>query len=63
MELDNNSLQFYQKGQGKRDKTITFEEAEARFHEYYNNRAKTNIGKLRAKMFDSMYQKKPKFMS
>ena len=37
MELDNNSLQINQKGQGKRDKTITFEEAEARFHEYYNN--------------------------
>ena len=41
---------------------ISKEEAEKRFHEYYNNRSETPIARLRAKMFDMMYQKKPKFI-
>ena len=52
---------YYQNGSGKRNESITFEQAKQRFNEYYNARGKTPIGKLRAKMFDSMYQKKPKF--
>ena len=44
--------------------TITKEEALKRFHEYYNERHKNSkpIVRLRAKMFDMMYQKKPKFV-
>ena len=52
---------YYQNGSGKRNEAITLEQAKKRFNEYYNARGKTPIGKLRAKMFDSMYQKKPKF--
>ena len=48
----------------KRTGTITKEEALNRFHEYYNERHKNSkpIVRLRAKMFDMMYQKKPKFV-
>ena len=41
--------------------SITKEQAIKRFNEYYNKRSKTPIARLRAKMFDMMYQKKPKF--
>ena len=45
----------------KRTGTITKEEALKRFHEYYNEKYNKPISRLRAKMFDMMYEKKPKF--
>ena len=41
---------------------IDLETAKQRFHDYYNNRSKSKIGRLRAKMFDIKYQKKPKYL-
>ena len=41
--------------------SITKEEALKRFHEYYDNRHSNPKTALKAKMFDIMYQKKPKF--
>ena len=41
--------------------TITIKQAKERFNEYYNNRTNSAIGAFRAKLFDKMYQKKPKF--
>ena len=46
---------------GYRTGSISKEDAIKRFHEYYNNRSKSPIARLRAKMFDMMYQKKPKY--
>ena len=45
-----------------REDTITYEDALKRFNDFYNDpsRNKTDIGRLRAKMFDAMYQKKEK---
>ena len=45
-----------------REDTITYEDALKRFNDFYNDpsRNKTDIGRLRAKMFDAMYQKKDK---
>jgi hypothetical protein len=40
---------------------ITLEQAKEKFHEYYDKRGKTNIGRLRAKLNDMKYQKKSKF--
>jgi hypothetical protein len=39
---------------------IDLETAKQRFHDYYNLRTKNKIGRLRAKMFDIKYQKKPR---
>ena len=47
---------------GYRTGVISKETAIKRFHEYYNKRSKSPIARLRAKMFDMMYQKKPKFV-
>ena len=47
-------LCFYKKRTG----TITKEEALKRFHEYYNEKYNKPISRLRAKMFDMMYEKK-----
>jgi len=47
---------------GYRTGTIDIDTAKEKFHEYYDKRTKSNIGRLRAKMFDMMYQKKPKFV-
>ena len=44
---------------GNRDGVISLDEAKNRFIQYYNDRAKSNIGRFRAKLFDMMYQKKP----
>ena len=44
---------------GNRDGSITKEQAIKRFNEYYEGRAKSAIGRFRAKLFDMMYQKKP----
>ena len=46
---------------GYRTGSISIEDAKKRFHEYYNKRSQSPIARLRAKMFDMMYQKKPKF--
>ena len=40
---------------------ITLKEAQDRFINYYNKRNKTKSGRVRGKLFDAMYQKKPKF--
>ena len=48
-------LNFNRKG------SITKEQAQKKFNNYYNNRNSTPIGKLRGKMFDMMYQKKNKY--
>ena len=42
---------------GYRTGVISKETAIKRFHEYYNKRSKSPIARLRAKMFDMMYQK------
>ena len=47
---------------GYRTGAISKETAIKRFNEYYNKRSKSPIARLRAKMFDMMYQKKPKFV-
>ena len=39
--------------------TITLEIAKKKFNDYYDKRNKTNAGKIRGKLFDAMYQKKP----
>jgi len=54
-----NNIKYGGKRIGRED-TITFEEAKKRFDEFYSNpdKYKTDIGQLRAKMFDAMYQKK-----
>ena len=59
--MDSNKLG----GKIGRNDTITFEEAEKRFNAFYDDpqRNKTSIGRLRAKMFDAMYQKKQKTKS
>ena len=41
--------------------TITLKQAQDRFINYYNKRNKTKSGRVRGKLFDAMYQKKPKF--
>lgn len=45
----------------RRRGTITLEQAKKKFNDYYNNRWENPIGQKRAKLFDMMYQKKPKF--
>lgn len=56
-----NNIKYGGKRIGRED-TITFEEAKKRFDNFYSNpeKYKTDIGQLRAKMFDAMYQKKKK---
>ena len=46
----------------RRKGIITLDEAKERFNEYYNKRNSTSIGVLRGKLFDSTYQKKPKYL-
>jgi hypothetical protein len=45
----------------RRKGTITLDEAKNRFNEYYNLKWDKPIGRKRAKLFDMMYQKKPKY--
>merc|ERR1711988_1535243 len=40
--------------------TITIEQAKDKFNQYYNT-GRSKIGSVRAKKFDKMYQKKPKY--
>ena len=46
-------------GKGYRTGTITIDEARKKFNEYYEARTGSPMGLLRAKLFDTMYQKKP----
>jgi hypothetical protein len=45
----------------RRKGTISLEEAKEKFNEYYNLRWEDPIGQKRGKLFDMMYQKKPKY--
>jgi len=47
---------------GYRTGSIDLETAKKIFNNYYDNRASSPIGRLRAKLFDKMYQKKPRFL-
>ena len=47
-------------GRIRRKDPITFDKAKQRFIEYYDKNP-TEEGQLRGKMFDMMYQKKPKY--
>jgi len=44
-----------------RQGSITLEEAKKRFNEYYMQNTTDKVGRMRAKMFDMMYQKAPKY--
>jgi len=44
-----------------RTDAIDLETAKKVFHDYYNGRTSSKIGRIRAKIFDMMYQKKPRF--
>lgn len=45
-----------------RNDAIDLETAKKVFHDYYNSRTSSKIGRIRAKIFDMMYQKKPRFL-
>jgi hypothetical protein len=44
-----------------RTDAIDLETAKKVFHDYYSGRTGSKIGRIRAKIFDMMYQKKPRF--
>ena len=44
------------------DGPLSLEEAKMIFHKYYNDSTKSDLGRLRAKMFDIMYHRPPKYV-